>query len=248
MLVIATVFSLATAAMIGMPRLLMRYGLRSYGVDDRVYAAVKERHTNDAVVFIDPAFYYPGRSSNFYYGAGFQFNTLDFAGPVIYARGRGAENYVLMRRFPNRGYYYANPDTFYRITDIDSFRNSPQMRDMEQAGQFIRQHGTSGYRCVLLPYREAVTFVDTAAARLRTFREANYDILRKQSTLADFLPALAVFMRGDSRKYLPVFESMRERRDYVSDGCRFTLLFSADSGRAVVYDIRTGDGAPPVSP
>jgi hypothetical protein len=237
-LVIAAAFSLATAAMVGMPRLLMRYGLRSYGVDDRVHARVKEGQVNNAVVFIDPVFYYPGRSSNFYYGAGFQFNKLDFAGPVIYARGRGTENYVLMHRFPNRAYYYANPDTFFRITDIDSFRNAPEMRDLEQAGQFVRQRGTSGYRCVLLPYREAVTFVDSGAARLRTFREVNYDILRSHSTLTDFLPAIAVFMPSDSRKYLPVFEPMRERRDYVSDGCRFTLLFSADSGRAVVYVIR----------
>jgi hypothetical protein len=115
------------------------------------------------------------------------------------------------------------------------------MRDLEQAGQFVRQHGTSGYRSVLLPYREAVTFVDTVAARLRTFREANYDILRKQSTLAGFLPAIAVFMPDDSRRYLPVFEPMRERRDCVSDGCRFTLLFSADNGKSVVYDIRPAE-------
>jgi len=247
LLVIATVFSLATAAMVGIPRLLMRYGLRSYGVDDRVYAQVRERRINNAVVFIDPVLYYPGRVSNFYYGAGFQFNRLDFAGPVIYARGRGEEDYVLIRRFPNRAYYYANPDTFFRITDIDTFRNAPEMRDLEQAGQFVLQRGTSGYRCILLPYREAVTFVDTGAARLRTFREVSYDILRRQSTLADFLPAIAVFQPGDSRKYSPVFEPMRERRDYVSDGCRFTLLFSADSDRAVVYDIRAGTGAGPVS-
>jgi hypothetical protein len=247
-LVIAATLSLVVAAMVGMPRLLMRYGLRSYGVDDRVHARVKEGHINNAVVFIDPVFYYPGRSSNFYYGAGFQYNELDFAGPVVYARGRGAENYVLMRRFPSRTYYYANPDTFFRIADTDSFRNTPEVRDLEQAGQFVRQHGTSGYRCILLPYREAVTFVDTGAARLRTFREVNYDILRKQSTLADFLPAIAVFMPSDSRKYLPVFEPMRDRRSYITGGCRFTPLFCADSGRAVVYDIRTGASAAPISP
>ena len=100
-----------------------------------------------------------------------------------------------------------------------------------------------GYRSILLPYREAAPFVDTGDALHRTFREANYDILRKQSTLADFLPAIAVFMPGDSRKYLPVFEPMRERRDYVSDGCRFTLLFCADNGKSVAYDIRPVDAA-----
>jgi len=95
-----------------------------------------------------------------------------------------------------------------------------------------------GYRSILLPYREAAPFVDTGDALHRTFREANYDILRKQSTLADFLPAVAVFMPVDSRKYLPVFEPMRERRDYVGDGCRFTLIFGADNSKSAVYEIR----------
>ena len=40
---------------------------------------------------------------------------------------------------------------------------------------------------------------------------------------------------AESRTHL---EPMRERRDYVSNGCRFTLLFSADSGTAIVYDVR----------
>ena len=34
---------------------------------------------------------------------------------------------------------------------------------------------------------------------------------------------------------------MRERRTYVSEGFRFTVLFSADNGKSVVYDIRQTD-------
>jgi hypothetical protein len=102
----------------------------------------------------------------------------------------------------------------------------------------VRQNGTSEYRLVLLPYREAGAFVDTGTTPCRTFREVSYELLRGRTKPAGILPAIAVFMPDDPRKYSSLFEPMRERRDYVSDGCRFTLLFRADSSKAVVYDIR----------
>ena len=65
---------------------------------------------------------------------------------------------------------------------------------------------------------------------------------------ADFLPAIAVLRPGDTRRYLPLFERMLERGDYISDGCRFALLFSADSGTAVVYRIRSAGGSGDTAP
>jgi hypothetical protein len=229
---IGATISLAVTALFGLPKLATQYGFRYLGVDNRVHARVTEKGISNAVVFLGPP-------RTFYFGAGLLNNALDAAGPVVYARDRGVENYVLMRQFPGRAYYYADPWTFYRITNLDSLRNAPEIRDLEQAGQFVRKDGTSEYGSILLPYREAGTFVDTGTTRTRTFREVSYDLLRGRTRPADFLPAVAVFMPGDSRRYSPLFEPMRERHDYVSDGCRITLLFSADSGKAVVYDIRT---------
>jgi len=93
-----------------------------------------------------------------------------------------------------------------------------------------------------LPFREAATFVDTGSTPCRTFREVSYYTLRGKSRPADFLPALAVFVLDDSRKYLPLFSAMRERKDFVSDGCRVTPVFAADNGTLVVYDIRPVGG------
>ena len=234
---VAVVLSLAVATTVGLPRLLRKYAY-NYGEYQRVRAKVAEGGIRNAVVFLGPP-------HAFYYGAAFLDNALDFEGPVVYAVDRGIENYVLMRRFPGRAYYYADPDTFFAITDVDSLRNAPEMQDLEQAGQFVRRIGTSGYRLVLLPYREAGAFVDTATTPCRTFREVSYEMLRGRSKPEDLLPAIAVFIPGDPRKYSSLFEPMRERRSYVTDACRFTLLFCADSGRAVVYDIRpvkTDDG------
>jgi hypothetical protein len=232
LIAIGATISLAVTALFGLPKLATQYGFRYLGVDNRVHARVTERGISNAVVFIGPP-------RTFYFGAGLLNNALDSAGPVVYARDRGVENYVLMRQFPGRAYYYADPWTFSQITNLDSLRDAPEIRDLVQAGQFVRKDGTSEYRFVLLPYREAGTFVDTGTTRARTFREVSYDLLRGRTQPADFLPAVAVFMPGDSRRYSPLFEPMRERRDYVNEGCRFTLLFSAGSGRAVVYDIRT---------
>ena len=151
---------------------------------------------------------------------------------------RGAEDYLLMRRFPGRTYYRADPDTFYQ-TALESLRNASVIRDLEQAGEYVRRNGTAAHQYVLLPYREAGVVVDTGTARCRTFREVSYDVLRKRRRLEDFLPAAAVFMTDDPRRYSSLFEPMRESRDYVAGGCQFTLLFRADNGNVAVYDIRS---------
>jgi hypothetical protein len=231
---IAAVLSLAVSVTVGLPRLLLKYAY-NYGEYQRIRAKVAEGSINNAVVFLGPP-------RAFYYGAAFLDNALDLAGPVVYAVDRGAENYLLIRRFPGRAYYRADPDTFYRIADVDSLNSSPEIRDLEQVGQFVRQNGTSEYSFVLLPYCEAGALVDTGATPCRTYREVSYELLRGRSKPADFLPAIAVFMPGDPRKYSSLFEPMRERRDYMSDGCSFTLIFSADSGKSVVYDIRPVKG------
>jgi hypothetical protein len=235
-MLLVAVFCLATIATVGMPRLQHNYGLRAYGVDDRVHCEAKKSGAAHSIVFVGP------EQPATYYGAGFQFNRLDLAGPIIYARHRGAEDYVLMRRYPNRSYYFADSDTFYRITDTDSFRDAPGAQALEQTGQFLRRHGTSGYHNVLLPYREAAALIDTGTAHLRTFREVNYDILRQRSTLKDLLPAIAVFTPKDPRKYLPVFERMRDGHDLNMDGCHFSLIFRSDNGEGLVYEVaRAGD-------
>jgi 4-amino-4-deoxy-L-arabinose transferase-like glycosyltransferase len=235
LLAIGVGLSLAAAAFIGVPRLMKTYGDRYWGVDDRLYARVTERGLSNAVVFVGNA---PTDRFLNYYGAGLPHNALDFAGPVVYARNRGVWNYLLMLRFPGRAFYYADRDTFFQLTDTAGLRNTPPLRDLQQAGQYIRQRGVSGYRCILLPFREAGALVDTMNTPCQTFREAGYHLLRGTSRPADFLPAVAVFILRDPRTYAPLFEPLREGGDYVRDGVRFTVLFRAEGGTSVVYDVR----------
>ena len=226
-----TALSLAVTALFGLPKAAAQYAHRCYGVDNQAHARVTERGISNAIVFLGP-------TRTFYFGAGLLNNGLVFDGPVVYARDRGTENYVLMQQFPGRDCYYADPWVLTQITNLDSFRNDPLIRDLEQTGQFVRQRSTGDYRYVLLPYLEAGAFIDTGSTRTLTFREVSYDLLRHRSRLDSFLPALAVFLPGDPRNYSPRFTPMRERVSYSNEGCRFSLLFAADSGKAVVYDIR----------
>ena len=241
-LLIAGTLTLAAACTVGLPRLLLRYSY-SYDEYQRVKARVRQDRIGNAVIFLGPP-------RAFYYGAAVLDNALDLNGPIIYAVDRGAENYLLMQRFPGRAYYrYADPDTFLPLTNLDSLRSTPEIRDLEQAGQSVRQMGTTGYRTILLTYREAGALVDTGTTPCRTFREVSYGLLRGRSRPADFLPAVAVFRPDDPRRYSPLFEPMRTHKSYTVDGYRFTLMFSADSGKSVVYDIRpvstySGDARP----
>jgi hypothetical protein len=248
-ILIVGTLSLFVACTVGLPRLLLRYAY-NYDEYQRVRAKVAEGRIGNAVIFLRPP-------HAFYYGAAVLDNALDLNGPIVYAVDRGPENYLLMQRFPGRAYYrYADPDTFLRLTNLDSLRSTPEIQDLAQAGEFVRRMGTAEYRTILLPYREAGVLVDTGQTACRTFREISYELLRRPRHSSfflrhssDLLPALAVFMPDDPRRYSPLFSPMRDRRDYTANGCQFTLLFSAESGKAVVYDIRTvstdnGDARP----
>jgi len=234
-LAIGMAISLATTAAVGLPRLLRTYGNRYWGVDNRIDAIVKGRGINNAIIFFGSP---PSDTFQNYYGAGFLRNKLDFAGPVIYARNGGLANYLLMLRFPNRAYYYADCDTFFRIPDIDRLRNAPPIRDLEQTASFVRETGFPGHRILLLPNREFATVFGGESVPFRTFSEVDYDILRGRFQPSGLMPALAVFMPADQRTYLPLFGPMAGHQSYTSDGYRFTLLFAADNGTYLVYDVR----------
>jgi len=231
---IAVGLSLVATAAIGFPRLLKFYGDEYWGMDDKLHARVVDRNISNAIVFVGGA---PEEHWD-YYGAGFLHNRLDFEGTVIYVRNQGVADYLLMRQFPGRAYYYADRDTLQPITPGDYLLNMPLIQDLEQVGRFVLQNGTGGRRSVLVPYREFETFVNAGTTPCRTFRAVSYDVLSRRSKPSDFLPALAVFMPDDSRKYLPLFEPMRKRRAFTMDGVTFTPILSASNGALVVYDVR----------
>ena len=226
--------SLCFAALIGIPKLVKVYHASYWDVDNRIQTWVAQNHVNNAVVFIGP----PG---SMLYGAGYLENTLDFRGPVVYAIDRGDEDYLLMCRFPGRAYYRATRDTFYRIDNPDSPKNSPASQALAEAGRYVGGLSVSGYSTIIMPYREAGALIDTTGRHCRTFRELGYALFRDPSALTHCTPATAVFLTGDRRNYVPEFESMREGGDYVAAGCRFTLLLRSANGQAVVYDIQPAD-------
>jgi len=194
---------------IGLPHLLRIYSRDYWGVNDKVHARVKRDRIDNAVVFIKPLFPYSGKVWDSYYGAGFLYNSLDFAGPVVYARDRGVQNYALMLHFPGRRYYCAGPDYFYEMRNPDSLRNSAEIRALTQAGVFVRNLDAGDYRFMFLPFREADALVPSAGLPVRTYREVSNELFLNRMELGQQLPALAVFLTEDLRHYLGMFDYMR---------------------------------------
>jgi hypothetical protein len=230
----AVALMLIITAAIGFPRSLRYYGNRYWGLDNRLYAKVIDRHISNAVIFVGgvPSDHWD------YYGAAFLRNALSFEGPVIYLRNQGVVDYTVMRQFPDRTFYYTHHDTLFHLPCVDSLSRLPLIQDLEQTARFVMQKATPGYRSMLLPYREVGTTMHMGTIPYRTYRTVDYDLLTGRLKPSDLLPALAVFMPADPGRYLPLFEPMRRRAGYAMDGCVFAPLFSADNGSFVVYDIR----------
>jgi hypothetical protein len=203
------ILSVLSTLGLGLPHLLRIYARNYWGVNDNVHAEVKRRNITNAVVFVNSLFPYFGKSWDSYYGAGFLHNTLDFAGPVVYARDRGVQNYALMRLFPGRRYYYADANRFYEIVSPDSLRRAPQIQGLLQADALIRSLDRREYRSLLLPFREADVLVPSSRLPVATYRELSNELFLGRSDFDRHLPALAVFLADDQRRYLGLFEFMR---------------------------------------
>jgi hypothetical protein len=232
---VALLLSFFITAAVGLPPLARVYASNYWGVNSRIQDTIRKDRIRNAVVFVNPRWPSFGGA---YYGSGFLVNTLDFGGPVVCALDRGDENYLLMKRFPGRKYYYASLDTFFEIPVSDSFRGTPEFQALEQAGQFIREYGTSDYRCILLPFREISELIGTGTRQYMTFREAGYRLFVGSTSPKDFTPALAVFLSNFRRSYPPLFEPMRDGKDYTAGGCRFVLRFRSENGTCAVYEIQ----------
>jgi hypothetical protein len=236
-LIIGLALSLCFTAVIGVPSLIGIYRASYWGVDNRIRRWVADNQISNTIIFIES-------DDSGFYGAGFLDNTLDFRGPVVYARDRGDLNYLLIRQFPGLACYRATPDTFYRVANLDSLRFTPTIQALAEAGSFVGKLDHSRYGGILLPCREAGVLVDTTGMRCQTYRNLDYAVFRDRSALASHAPALAVFLTGDDREYSALFEPMRQCRDYVAGGCRFVLLFRAVNGLCAVYQIQPAQVVP----
>jgi len=266
-LLAGALLSLVTMLAINLPPLLRFYARDFWGVGTRIAEQVRRNKVNNAVVFIQSDFLYYGNVWDSYYGAGFLGNTLDFQGPVVYARDQGDENYLLMMNLPGRRYYYADSRSFYEIGNFDSLRALPKIAALAEARDFYynRAMTDSQYRCLLVPFREVGAFFppgdrpvfpprkmgtvsSVPGPVLRTYTEVSNEIYLNGRTLNDYLPALAVFFPLEKRSYLSVFRNLAEPQNFIADGLRFTRVFSSANGICNVFDIRPATGREQVMP
>ena len=236
---LATVVFCALGALcVGIPQQLGVYSNRYWGVDGNFRRAVKLYNISDALVFMNVDS--PPDYENFY-GSGYQANSLDFLGPVIYARDQGEDNYVLMKRLPGRRYYFASPGALLEI-DTTRYRATPVIEDLLKASDFVQHLDTGDYRFVLLPFRELDQWFTCGRAQFEEYRDASSKLFQRKLEFEDYLPALGVISLDDQREYLSLFDVMKDLESFIIGEFRFTLLFQAPHDKWAVYDIRPATG------
>jgi hypothetical protein len=239
-----TVFCALTALCVGIPQQLGVYSNRYWGVDGNFRRAVQRYNISNALVFMDVDS--PPDYDNFY-GSGYQANSLDFLGPVIYARDQGEDNYVLMKRLPGRRYYFASPGALLEI-DTTRYRTTPAIEDLLKASDFVQHLDTGDYRFVLLPFREVDQWFTCGRAQFEEYRDASSKLFQRKLEFEDYLPALGVISLDDRREYLSLFDVMKDLESFIIGGFRFTLLFQAPHDKWAVYDIRPVTGTEIIIP
>jgi len=234
----AVAFCALTALGVGIPQQLKVYANSYWGVDGNFRRSVRRYDINNAVVFMDVNS--PPDYENFY-GSGYQANSLDLLGPVIYARDQGEDNYVLMKLLPGRRYYYARPGSLFEL-DTARYRTSPEIDDLLKASSFVKRLDTAEYRFVLLPFRELDQWFACGSAEFEEYRHLSSRLFLRKVEFEDYLPALAIISLDDRREYLSLFEVMRDLESFIIGEYRFTLLFQSPHDKWAVFDIRRTTG------
>jgi len=223
--------------LIGIPHQTAVYADHYWGVNSRVYDRVRENRIRHALVFINPDVPSSGLVLQNYYGSGFLGNTLDFRGPVVYALDRGPDNYVLMKEYPGRQYYFAGYDTF-RSIDTTEYRNTTAISDLLETSAVVESLPMTDYRSTIVPFRELGGLFAGGDPRIKTLREVSFEVFQHNRGFRTYLPALAVVSVSDSQDCLMMLSYMKELDSYIADEFKFTLLFKSANHLWGVYDIR----------
>jgi len=214
-------------AIIALPPLWHNY--HTYGGVSAVsHRAVKRAHLNNALVFCA------------HFGNGFSYNRLTLDGPVVYARDLGFMNPALTLAYPDRRYYYVNADTLIELKDLN-YENSALAQTITQLSSILNDRSRiENYRTILVPFVDLPLPVDTTGfgSKITDYRTVSQALFQKRKTLADYTPALALWLFNDQREHLQIFSMMDEPEHFIAGGLRFTLIAVAANNLGAVYDIR----------
>ena len=198
------------------------------GVSAIVHRTVKRAGLKNALVFCD------------HFGNGFSYNRLTLDGPVVYCRDLGFMNPVLTLAYPDRRYYYARADTLIELKDL-KYENSLIHQTLIQLSAILTDSAlVAGYKTILVPFADLPLPVDTTgfSAKITDYRTVSREIFQQRRTIADYTPALALWLFNDQREHLKLFSLMDEPEHFIAGGLKFTLRGVARNNLGAVYDIR----------
>ncbi|UCG41790.1 MAG: glycosyltransferase family 39 protein [candidate division WOR-3 bacterium] len=225
-------------ALISIPPLYIQKYNNYFGFTGTVLNKVRQAGLKDALVFC------------LHFGPGFNGNSLDLDGDVVYAKDFGLLNSALTISYPDRQCFYANKDTLRPLPGI-GFPESRLKRALEEMARFIAVELPEDCRTVVWPFGDipppgwARRGAALASVELVDFRQLSREIFSGEKELDDYLPATACWMLDDGREHLRIFAFMSDLQNYIADRYKFTLLHVSVEGTAAIYDIRlaTGDEA-----
>ncbi|MDW8113727.1 MAG: glycosyltransferase family 39 protein [candidate division WOR-3 bacterium] len=229
--------SFLTTLFVGLPPLVNKYKKSYWGVNNKLYEKIKKRKIKNALIFVNPLFPYDWGMGDTYYGSVFLRNDFTFKGDIVYALDRGKDNYILMKNFPKRKYYFADKDTLHEI-DTFAYKEAPQIIALEEISDFLKNISLSQYKYIFLPYKEIGAFLDNKGLPLKSYRSLSYELFFKKGDFDKYLPALAIWLMTDKQKYILLFEFMRDLENYICGNYQFTLLFLSSNQVGAVYEIQ----------
>jgi hypothetical protein len=168
-------------------------------------------------------------------------NNQSLDGNVVFARDLGSLNPLLMRRYSDRRFYYADYDTLIELSDIGRDHAAIE-DDLAQVAAALNRADAHSYLSLLLPFAELTETRGSAqgASSLPVFdyRALGQRLVVAPERFQELIPALAVWVRGDRSLTLSVFQAMDEGRNLLAGNLRYTRLGGSNDGQVLIYDIR----------
>lgn len=110
--------------------------------------------------------------------------------------------------------------------------------DIEEAHRVVGGLAPGSYRYLFWPLDDTPRIPGLVLERIITYRTLNRMLWTDYGrSLADLLPAVSVWVRGDDRPFarLDPFRFQNDREDYITDQYRFQLLHTCGNGLVLVY-------------
>jgi hypothetical protein len=183
--------------------------------------------------------------------------------PFVYGHKR--DSYEQLLKFTQlRDFILANYELEMRVGHFDVLRlvgtgrdfpggldSAKLTRDLEEAARFVSQVPRQSHNVLVWPVTPLPRLAGSAPEKMLSYQDLNRTLWgNHKQTLADFLPVMSVWIKGDDRPFarLDPFCFQSDGVHFVTNEYRFGLLHACQNGLVLIYEIAERTGEEIVSP